>query len=80
MSEPGDLARELDATRRLRAIARRRGRARSRLDRLRAEIEALAGEGASTHDIALWLRKFRRIRVHPTTVWRALRRWRAGAV
>ena len=70
------LAGELEVVRGLRQVARRRRGRRSRLDRYRAEIESLASAGASSYDIALWLRKFKRTRVHPTTVWRALRRWR----
>lgn len=69
------LAAELEAVRGLREVARRRRGQRSRLDRYRAEIESLASAGASSYEIALWLRKFKRTRVHPTTVWRALRRW-----
>jgi len=67
---------QLAAVRNVRRIARRGRRARSRLDRYRAEIETLTKAGASSYDIALWLRKFKRIKVHPTTVWRALKRWR----
>lgn len=66
---------ELAVVHRLRRIARRRVFTRSRLDRYRADIQALAAAGASSYDIALWLRTFKRIRVHPTTVWRALKRW-----
>jgi hypothetical protein len=72
------LAGELEVVRGLRQVARRRRGQRSRLDRYRAEIESLASAGASSYDIALWLRKFKRTRVHPTTVWRALRRWRGA--
>lgn len=72
------LANELEVVRSLRQVARRRRGQRSRLDRYRAEIERLARAGASSYDIALWLRKFKRTRVHPTTVWRALRRWRGA--
>lgn len=75
-----ELMRQLAAVRSARWITRRERRARSRLDRYRAEIEALAGAGASSYDIALWLRKFKRAKVHPTTVWRALKRWRAPGV
>jgi hypothetical protein len=70
---------QLAMVRDLRRIARRQFRVRSRLDRYRADIEALAAAGASSYDIALWLRKIKRIRVHPTTVWRALKRWRSQA-
>ena len=76
VNEP--LVSELEAIRCLRKAARRRRSQRSRLDRYRAEIERLAGVGASSYDIALWLRKYKRTRVHPTTVWRALRRWRSA--
>ena len=76
MSE--QLAGELEVVRGLRQVARRHRSQRSRLDRYRAEIESPASAGASSYDIALWLRKFKRTRVHPTTVWRALRRWRGA--
>lgn len=66
---------ELAVVRSFRRTARHRIFARSRLDRHRADIQALAAAGASSYDIALWLRTFKRIRVHPTTVWRALKRW-----
>ena len=72
------LAGELEVVRGLRQVARRHRSQRSRLDRYRTEIESLAHAGASSYDIALWLRKFKRTRVHPTTVWRALRRWRGA--
>jgi len=71
-----ELRNQFAAVRCQRQIARRKPHVRSRLDRYRAEIEALAIAGASSHDIALWLRRFKRTRVHPTTVWRALKRWR----
>ncbi len=66
---------QLETVRGIRLVARRRSHSRSRLDRYRAEIVELAAQGASSYDIALWLRKFKRIKVHPTTVWRALKRW-----
>ena len=66
---------QLEAVRTLRRSARRQSHARSRLDRYRADIEALAVAGASSYDIALWLRQYKRTKVHPSTVWRALTRW-----
>ncbi|MYE22955.1 MAG: hypothetical protein F4Y01_03265 [Gammaproteobacteria bacterium] len=45
----------------------------SRLDRHAHELLALADAGASASDLARWLRE-RRVRVHPTTVLRWLRR------
>lgn len=74
-----DLIAELAQVRAIRRVSRRGSSTRSRLDRCRAEIEALAAAGASSYDIALWLRQYKRIKVHPTTVWRALRRWRHPA-
>ena len=71
-----DLITQLEQVRALRRIARRRSPARSRLARHRAESEALAAAGASSYDLALWLRQHKRTKVHPTTVWRALKRWR----
>lgn len=70
------LTAQLATVRVTRQIARRRCHVRSRLDRYRAEIEALVHAGASSYDLALWLRQFKRTKVHPTTVWRALKRWR----
>ena len=71
-----ELMNQLDQVHAERRLARRKRRIRSRLDRYRAELEALASAGASSYDLALWLRQFKRTKVHPTTVWRALARWR----
>jgi len=75
MNDP-ELTNQLDQVRADRRLARRHRRIRSRLDRHRAELEALASAGASCYDLALWLRQYKRTKVHPTTVWRALTRWR----
>ena len=75
MTDP-ELMNQLDQVHAERRLARRKRRVRSRLDRYRAELEALASAGASSYDLALWLRQFKRTKVHPTTVWRALTRWR----
>ncbi len=71
-----ELKAQLAAVRTIRRSARRQSRTRSRLDRYRADIETLAADGASSYDIALWLRQYKRTKVHPSTVWRALTRWR----
>ena len=71
-----ELTQQLEAVRSQRAIARRQRFTRSRLDRHRAQIEALAEQGASWRDIAAWLRQYKRIKVHPTTVGRRLAHWR----
>lgn len=70
-----ELKTQLEAVRTVRRSARRQSHARSRLDRYRVDIEALAMAGASSYDIALWLRQFKRTKVNPSTVWRALTRW-----
>jgi len=75
MTDP-ELMNQLDQVHAERRLARRYRRIRSRLDRHRAELEALASAGASSYDLALWLRQYKRTKVHPTTVWRALTRWR----
>ncbi len=79
MHENDQLLSELEQVRDLRRVARRQRRSRSRLDRFRADIEQLDSAGASTNDIAVWLRKFKRTHVHPTTVWRALKRWQPSS-
>ena len=48
---------------------------RSRLDKYRLEIEMLSNNGGSWRQIANWLRQERRVKVHPTTIGRALDRW-----
>lgn len=75
-----ELKAQLAAVRTLRRRARRHSHARSRLDRYRADIETLAASGASSYDIALWLRQYKRTKVQPSTVWRALTRWRKPEV
>ncbi|MEM7504970.1 MAG: hypothetical protein AAF417_23305 [Pseudomonadota bacterium] len=72
-----DLHAQLRAVQAERAMTRKRRFTRSRLDRHRAELEALAAAGASWQDLAQWLRTYRRIKVHPTTVGRRLAVWRA---
>lgn len=73
------LPRQLDAVRALRREARKRRHRRSRLDRYRAELVALDAQGASWQDLAVWLRKYRRVVVHPTTVGRRLAEWARSA-
>ena len=70
------LRHQLEAVRAQRATARRRRFTRSRLDRYRAELESLVREGASVRDLTAWLRAYKRVKVHPTTVARRLARWR----
>ncbi len=70
-----ELRQQLKTVREERATSRRQRFTRSRLDRYRAELELLAEEGASLRDMAAWLRRFKRVKVHPTTVSRRLAFW-----
>ena len=70
-----ELKAQLAVVRTIRRNARRQSHARSRLDRYRADIETLAASGASSYDIALWLRQYKGTKVHPSTLWRALTHW-----
>jgi hypothetical protein len=72
-----ELSHQLNAVRSLRTEARRRRFRRSRLDRYRAELSELAARGASWRDLAVWLRKFKRVKVHPSTIGRRLQWWSA---
>ncbi len=72
-----ELSQQLHEIREQRQLARKRRYSRSRLDRYRAEIEALAEQGASWQEIALWLRQYKRTKVDRTTVGRRLKHWRA---
>ena len=69
------LTRQLDTVRALRREARKRRYRRSRLDRFRADLEQLAAAGASWRELVHWLRIYRRVSVHPTTVGRRLAEW-----
>lgn len=61
----------LSEIREQRAIKRRHSFRRSRLARFRSELVALRKQGASYHELALWLRG-KRIKVSHTTVLRYL--------
>ncbi len=68
-----DAAAEVARLKREARESRQRPYRPSRLDRHAHELLALADAGASASDLARWLRE-RRVRVHPTTVLRWLRR------
>lgn len=52
---------------------------RSRLDPYQAEIQDFSNQGFGPTDIAEWLAKHKRVRVHPTTVLKRLKEWQAHA-
>lgn len=70
-----DLQAELQEIRRTRKRARHKPYRASRLDRYRAEIEALRRMGASLEDIRLWLRRYKRMRITRAAIHYRLRRW-----
>lgn len=70
-----ELLQQLEQVRAQRALAKPKRYRRSRLDRHRAEIQTLQEAGASLAEIQLWLLRYKRIKVHATTIGRALERW-----
>ncbi len=68
-----DAQAELAALRARRTAAQRKTYRVSRLARYRAELVALRRAGASYPELAEWLRRKRRCKVHHTTVMRYLR-------
>ena len=72
MMQQFDAAVELTAVREHRKTLRQQTYRKSRLLRFRAELVALRKTGASLHDIALWLRQKKRIKISHTTVMRFL--------
>ena len=68
-----DAQAELAALRARRAAAQRKTYRVSRLARYRAELVALRRAGASYPELAEWLRRKRRCKVHHTTVMRFLK-------
>ena len=73
-----------DATSELAAIRERRHALRkpryrsSKLDRHHAELVAMRQAGASYRELAEWLRRSKRRRVHPSTIYRFLARQETG--
>jgi len=71
-----DIIEQWEKIRVLKEISRRARYRRSRLDKYRSDIEVLNIAGASWRDIAIWLKQEHRLTVHPTTVGRAMARWK----
>ncbi len=72
MTQPFNAAVELTTIHNQRKTMRQQAYRKSRLGRYRAELVALRKAGASLHDLALWLRQKKRIKVSHTTVMRFL--------
>lgn len=74
MTQYFNAAVELTALKEQRKIMRQQTYRKSRLLKFRTEIVELKKAGASLHDIALWLRQKKRVKVSHTTVMRFLAR------
>lgn len=72
MSESFDPKAELEAVRARRAMQRRKQYRQSKLDRYRAELVALRQTGASSQDLATWLRMKHRLKIHRSSIDRYL--------
>ena len=72
--QPFDATSELDNLRRHCSARRKFHYRRSRLNKWRAELVAFYKAGASLREIALWLRKHKRLRVSHTTIMRYLKK------
>lgn len=72
MSESFDPKAELEAVRARRAMQRRKQYRQSKLDRYRAELVALRQTGASSQDLATWLRMKHRLKIHRSSIDRFL--------
>ena len=79
MPRSRDPVADLEVVRALRKKARRGRRYSSRLDPLRGYIERQRTAGASYRDITKSLLMFHRIKVHHSTVKRAVDRWKMDA-
>ena len=70
---------ELDAVRAEMKAARQKQRWTSKLDRFKGELLSFHLAGASTRELAFWLRTRKQVTVHPTTVLRRLQQWQRQA-
>ena len=73
--DPDGMLAELEAVRAELKAARQTQRHTSKLDRFKGELLKLHHAGASTKELAHWLRTRKRIKAHPTTVLRRLALW-----
>ena len=67
-----DPAKELAEIKEHRALRRRKPYHKSKLERFRSELVALARAGASCQDMVIWLRTKRRMKVHRSSIYRYL--------
>lgn len=67
---------QLAAIQARRQVARRAKFQRSKVDRFRVELEDMKKQGASLRDMAEWLASYKRIKAHPSTIGKRLKKWR----
>lgn len=71
-----ELQAQLADVQRVREVGQKQPFRKSKLDRYRPQILLLHATGASFRDIQVWLRRYRRLRVSPSTIFRVIQRWK----
>lgn len=72
MTDAFDPKAELEAVKAKRAMQRRTTYRKSKLERYRAELVAMREAGASSQDLAVWLRMKHRLKIHRSSIDRFL--------
>jgi len=70
-----ELQNQLEDVQRVRKIAHKQPFRKSKLDRHRPQILLLHAANASYKDIQSWLRRYKRLKISTSTIFRAIRRW-----
>jgi len=70
-----ELQNQLEDVQRVRKIDGKQPFRKSKLDRHRPQILFLHASDASYKDIQLWLRRYKRLRVSSSTIFRSIKRW-----
>jgi len=73
-----ELAVQLADVKRIKGLGRKHKFSQAKLDPFRAEILELNNQAASLSEIRDWLRRYRRVSVDKSTVFRSIRRWSDG--
>jgi len=71
-----ELKNQLEDVQRVREIAHKQPFRKSKLDRYRPQILLLHAANGSYKDIQTWLRRYKRLKVSSSTIFRAIRRWK----
>lgn len=67
---------QLQEVQRIRQASKRRRKVKSRLDRYRVELEFMASQGASAADMALWLKRYKRLNMSRSAIASRLQLWK----